>query len=58
VPALTTLDLLSTRRLDGHTAAPADLLSQLHWPTLAGGAHRASLGETGHSAGTVGAVRT
>jgi len=58
LPALRTLDLLSTRRLDGHTAAPADLLSQLHWPTLAGGAHRASLGETGHRAGTVEAVRT
>lgn len=58
LPALTTLDLQSTRRLDGHTTAPADLLSQLHWPTLAGGAHRASLGEPGHRADTVEAVRT
>ncbi|WP_406817443.1 type VII secretion protein EccE [Mycobacterium sp. M23085] len=46
LPALTALDLLSTRRLDGHTAAPGELLSQLHWPTLAGGAHRASLADT------------
>lgn len=42
LPALTALDLLSTARLDGHTTAPAGLLAQLHWPTLVGGAHRAS----------------
>ncbi len=35
-PALEALDLLSTRRLDGHTAAPAALLAELDWPTLAG----------------------
>lgn len=61
LPALTALDLLSTRRLDGHTAAPAELLSQLCWPTLVGGAHRASVGETGrgaHTADTVEVVRT
>ncbi|ORA10549.1 type VII secretion protein EccE [Mycobacterium arosiense] len=58
LPALAALDLLSTRRLDGHTAAPADLLSRVHWPTLAGGAHRASPGETGDNADTVGVVRT
>lgn len=58
LPALTALDLLSTRRLDGHTAAPANLLSQVHWPTLAGGAHRAPLGETGDNADTVEVVRT
>jgi type VII secretion protein EccE len=40
-PALAALDLLSTRRLDGHTDAPADLLTRLHWPTPAAGAHRA-----------------
>lgn len=37
LPALTALDLLSTSRLDGHTRAPADLLSLLCWPTPAGG---------------------
>jgi hypothetical protein len=58
LPALTALDLLSTRRLDGHTAAPADLLSQVHWPTLAGGAHRAPLGDIGDNADTVEVVRT
>lgn len=58
LPALTTLDLLCTRRLDGHTAAPADLLAQLHWPTLAGGTHRASFGGTGRGADTLEAVRT
>ncbi|MFZ1175388.1 MAG: type VII secretion protein EccE, partial [Mycobacterium sp.] len=31
-PALMALDLLSTQRLDGHTDAPADLLTRLHWP--------------------------
>ncbi|OBI13029.1 type VII secretion protein EccE [Mycobacterium sp. E2462] len=41
-PALLALDLLSTRRLDGHTAAPAGLLERLDWPTLTGGAHRAA----------------
>lgn len=41
-PALTALDLLSTQRLDGHTDAPADMLTRLHWPTPAGGAHRAT----------------
>jgi ESX secretion system protein EccE len=40
-PALAALDLLSTRRLDGHTDAPADVLTRLHWPTPAAGAHRA-----------------
>jgi type VII secretion protein EccE len=33
LPALTALDLLSTRRLDGHTLEPAALLSRLDWPT-------------------------
>jgi ESX secretion system protein EccE len=32
-PALTALDLLSTRRLDGHTDEPAGLLARLAWPT-------------------------
>jgi type VII secretion protein EccE len=41
--ALTALDLLSTRRLDGHTAAPADLLTRVNWPAPASGAHRAPL---------------
>ena len=58
LPALTALDLLSTRRLDGHGPAPENLLVQLHWPTLLGGAHRASLGQTGDSADTVEVVRT
>lgn len=58
LPALTALDLLSTRRLDGHTAAPADLLSQVYWPTLAGGAPDASLDDTGDNADTVEVVRT
>lgn len=40
-PALAALDLLSTRRLDGHTDAPADLLASLDWPTPVPGAHRA-----------------
>ncbi|UXA07568.1 type VII secretion protein EccE [Mycobacterium sp. SMC-2] len=31
-PALAALDLLSTRRLDGHTEAPVGLLAQLDWP--------------------------
>ncbi|OBF11039.1 type VII secretion protein EccE [Mycobacterium sp. ACS4054] len=34
-PALSALDLLSTRRLDGHTEAPAGLLAELDWPPLA-----------------------
>jgi type VII secretion protein EccE len=45
-PALTTLDLLSTQRLDGHTDEPAGLLARLAWPTAVGGAHRAPLAET------------
>ena len=40
-PALMTLDLFSTQRLDGHTDAPADLLTRLYRPTRAAGAHRA-----------------
>lgn len=40
-PALAALDLLSTRRLDGHTDAPAGLLERLDWPTPEAGAHRA-----------------
>jgi type VII secretion protein EccE len=40
-PALAALNLLSTQRLDGHTDAPADLLTRLHWPTPVPGAHRA-----------------
>ncbi|WP_313901955.1 type VII secretion protein EccE [Mycobacterium tilburgii] len=32
-PALAALDLLSTRRLDGHTDAPVGLLESLDWPT-------------------------
>jgi ESX secretion system protein EccE len=39
-PALAALDLLSTQRLDGHTDAPADALTRLHWPTTVAGAHR------------------
>ena len=35
-PALAALDLLSTRRLDGHTDAPVDLLTELDWPTPVG----------------------
>lgn len=31
-PALQALDLLSTRRLDGHVDAPAGLLAELDWP--------------------------
>jgi hypothetical protein len=51
LPALMALDLLSTQRLDGHTAAPADLLASLNWPirptrpTRPTGAHRAPLTE-------------
>lgn len=46
-PALMALDLLSSQRLDGHTEAPAGLLSGLRWPTaIAGGAHRAPLART------------
>jgi type VII secretion protein EccE len=58
LPALTALDLLSTRRLDGHAPAPENLLAQLHWPTLHGGAHRASPGQTGDTADTAEVVRT
>nr|WP_197515401.1 type VII secretion protein EccE [Mycobacterium sp. E1747] len=32
-PALQALDLLSTRRLDGHAEAPTGLLAGLDWPT-------------------------
>lgn len=39
--ALAALDLLSTQRLDGHTDAPEDVLTRLHWPTPVAGAHRA-----------------
>ncbi|BCO38103.1 type VII secretion protein EccE [Mycobacterium heckeshornense] len=35
-PALTALDPLSTRRLDGHTELPASLLERLRWPSVAG----------------------
>jgi len=45
LPALLALDPLSTQRLDGHTQAPADLLTGLNWPTPAPGAHRAQLTE-------------
>lgn len=41
-PALTALDLLSTRRLDGHTAVSTDVLERLDWPTLTSGAHPAA----------------
>lgn len=34
-PALQALDPLSTRRLDGHAEAPADLIERLDWPTPA-----------------------
>ncbi|OBK21038.1 type VII secretion protein EccE [Mycobacterium asiaticum] len=44
-PALQALDPLSTRRLDGHTAAAEDLLARLEWPTPSGGGHRAPDGE-------------
>jgi type VII secretion protein EccE len=40
LPALVALDLLSTQRLDGHTAAPDGVLASLDWPTPAAGAHR------------------
>jgi type VII secretion protein EccE len=49
-PALTALEPSSTKRLDGHTDAPADLLTRLDWPIPAVGAHRAPLAE--------GAIRT
>jgi type VII secretion protein EccE len=35
-PALAALHPLSTRRLDGHSALPADLLPQLRWSSAAG----------------------
>ncbi|OBK15632.1 type VII secretion protein EccE [Mycobacterium asiaticum] len=44
-PALQALDPLSTRRLAGHTEAPAGLLEGLDWPTPAAGSHRAPLSE-------------
>ncbi|MGD1172222.1 type VII secretion protein EccE [Mycobacterium seoulense] len=37
-PALEALDLLSTRRLDGHVDAPAGLLAELDWPAVVGAA--------------------
>lgn len=40
-PALAVLDLASTGRLDGHTAAGADTLARLGWPAPVAGAHRA-----------------
>ncbi len=51
-PALTALDLLSTQRLDGHSDAPTDLLTRLHWPTPATGAHRAPPTEVASTART------
>jgi type VII secretion protein EccE len=41
LPALVALDLLSTRRLDGHKDAADGVLASLDWPTPAAGAHRA-----------------
>jgi type VII secretion protein EccE len=50
-PALTALDPSSTQRLDGHTVAPAGLLTGLDWPIPAVGAHRAPVPEAaGHPA--------
>ncbi|ORW89312.1 type VII secretion protein EccE [Mycobacterium sp. IEC1808] len=46
LPALAALELLSTRRLDGHTEEPAGLLAELVCPTPEAGAHRAPLSET------------
>ena len=43
LPALLAMDPLSTRRLDGHTDVPGDLLAGLDWPTPEPGAHRAPL---------------
>ncbi|BBZ73115.1 type VII secretion protein EccE [Mycobacterium paraseoulense] len=37
-PALQALDLLSTRRLDGHVDAPAGLLAELDWTAVVGAA--------------------
>lgn len=45
-PALQALDPLSSRRLGGHTEAPADLLDRLQWPTPAAGSHRSAEAET------------
>jgi type VII secretion protein EccE len=39
-PACAALDLLSAQRLDGHTDAPADVLTRLRWPTPAGSAEK------------------
>ncbi|BAX90657.1 type VII secretion protein EccE [Mycobacterium shigaense] len=50
LPALIALDLLSTRRLDGHTAAADGVLAGLDWPTPEAGAHRAS--ESAHASRT------
>jgi type VII secretion protein EccE len=44
-PALMALDPSSTQRLDGHTDAAKDLLTQLVWPTPVAGAHRAPVTE-------------
>ncbi|SPM39048.1 transmembrane protein [Mycobacterium numidiamassiliense] len=41
LPALIALDLLSTRRLDGHVEAADGVLAGLDWPTPSAGAHRA-----------------
>ncbi|WP_096284053.1 type VII secretion protein EccE [Mycobacterium ahvazicum] len=49
-PALAALDLLSTQRLDGHTAEPDGLLATLDWPTPVTGAHRAVRTEAASSA--------
>jgi len=40
-PALTALHPLSARRLDGHTALPADLLARLRWASAARQSHPA-----------------
>jgi type VII secretion protein EccE len=46
LPALIALDLLSTQRLDGHTAAADGVLASFAWPTPAPGTHRASEAKT------------
>ncbi|MEB3984404.1 type VII secretion protein EccE [Mycobacterium sp. 663a-19] len=45
-PALAALDPLSTRRLDGHTDAPADMLARLDWRLL----EHDTVQEAGHPA--------
>lgn len=47
LPALLALDLLSARRLDGHTDAAEGVLEHLDWPTPEAGAHRATATEVG-----------